>query len=56
MSDDVIIQYDRDDSSTEDCIEVSLDRINPDTLRNMAVEFVTPCIGMAFSIGKELQQ
>jgi len=41
MSDEVIIKYDRDDSSTEDGIEVPLDRINPDTLRNMAEEFVT---------------
>lgn len=41
MSDHIIIQYDRDDSSTEDGIEVPLERIKPDTLRNMAEEFVT---------------
>jgi uncharacterized protein YheU (UPF0270 family) len=42
MSEDneVIIEKERDDSS-EDGVEVPLDRINPDTLRKMVEEFVT---------------
>lgn len=38
---DVVIQYDEQDGPHEHGVEVPLDRINPDTLRNLIAEFVT---------------
>ncbi len=40
-SDEVTIERDRQDAQGEDGTDVPPDRINPDTLRNMAAEFVT---------------
>jgi uncharacterized protein YheU (UPF0270 family) len=43
MSDiiEVTIERDRQNEYSEDGVEVPLDRINPETLRNMVEEFVT---------------
>ena len=38
---DIEIQYDKPESHNEDGIEIPLDRVNPETLRNMISEFVT---------------
>lgn len=35
------MQSDRQDEQHEEAVEIPLDRINPDTLRNMVAEFVT---------------
>lgn len=40
MSDDVVIEYDREPEA-EDGVVVPLERINPDTLRKLVEEFVT---------------
>lgn len=41
MNEDVIIEYDRPESETEDGVIVPLDRISSDTLRRLVEEFVT---------------
>jgi uncharacterized protein YheU (UPF0270 family) len=38
---EVIIERDQHNDQGEEGIDVPLDRINPDTLRNMVVEYVT---------------
>jgi len=38
---EIIIERDKDDGQSENGIIVPMDRINPDTLRSMAEEFVT---------------
>ena len=38
---DIEIQYDEPESPNENGIEIPLDRVNPETLRNLISEFVT---------------
>jgi len=53
---DVTIEYERQEERAEEGVIVPLDRINPDTLRKMAEEFVTRDWSELTDAGSSLDQ